>query len=170
MNNNDPLLIAGRVMSVLLMGMTLLVTILLVTLVPVTLFMPEWLFEEAEVSRSAIGAVMAILLLTAIVTAGAFYFFRLLGQMIKSAGEESPFSIENANRLSRMGWIALIFQIASFPISALAAYLGHLLPEGNFAVDFEFSLTGLLLAIVLFILARVFKLGAAMHDDLEGTV
>ena len=170
MENNDPLLVAGRVMTVLLMGLTLVVATILIVLVPVTLFMPEWLFEEAEVTGSAMAAVMAILLLTAIATAGAFYFFRLLGQMIESVSKDSPFSIENANRLSRMGWIALIFQLASFPIGALVAYLGQLLPMGNFGVDYEFSLTGLLLAIVLFILARVFRHGAAMREDLEGTI
>jgi hypothetical protein len=36
--------------------------------------------------------------------------------------------------------------------------------------DFGVSLGGLLLALTLFILARVFRQGAAMREDLEGTV
>ena len=167
---NDGLLTAGRVMTVLLMGLTLAVTAVLIGLIPVTIFMPEALFDNASISGAALGAAITLLLLAAAVTAGAFYFFKLLGEMIKSVAQDNPFSLKNADRLSRMGWIALIFQLASFPIGALAIYLGHLVPSDNLTVDYEFSLTGFLLAIVLFILARVFRHGAAMREDLEGTV
>ena len=167
---NDALLKIGLIMTVLLMGLTLAVFTILLVMVPVTFFAPEWLFETSEISMQSTLAVAGLLLLAAIVTLGAFQFFRLLGRMIKSAGGEGAFSIENANRLSQMGWIALAFQLASFPIAALTAYLGKLLPEGNFSVDFDFSLTGLLLVIVLFILARIFRQGAQMREDLEGTV
>lgn len=34
----------------------------------------------------------------------------------------------------------------------------------------DFSLSSLFLSLTLFILARVFRHGAAMRDDLEGTV
>ena len=37
-------------------------------------------------------------------------------------------------------------------------------------VTADVSANGLLLVLVLFILARVFKTGAQMRDDLEGTV
>ena len=36
--------------------------------------------------------------------------------------------------------------------------------------DFGITLDGILLAVILFILARVFRQGAAMREDLEGTV
>jgi len=37
-------------------------------------------------------------------------------------------------------------------------------------LDTHMSLTGLLVGLVLLILARVFRHGAAMREDLEGTV
>ena len=37
-------------------------------------------------------------------------------------------------------------------------------------MDTHMSLTGLAVGLVLFILARVFRQGAAMRADLEGTV
>jgi hypothetical protein len=40
---------------------------------------------------------------------------------------------------------------------------GRSVPQANL-------LSGLLLVLVLFILARVFRVGAAMRDDLEGTI
>ena len=94
----------------------------------------------------------------------------MLGRIIDTVEAGDPLTIENAERLNRMGWIALIFQAATLPISGLAAYLRDLLPTDELSVDFQFSLTGVLLALVLFILARVFKHGAQMREDLEGTV
>ena len=167
---NDALLKTGLIMTIALMGLTLVVTAILIGLMPVTVFMPEWLIDDAPLSGSALAAALTLLATMAAITATAFYFFKLLNQLIKSVGDGSPFTIENADRLTQMAWIALIFQVTALPIGLLAAYLAHSIPTGNLTIDYEFSLTGLLLAVVLFILARVFRHGADMREDLEGTV
>ena len=175
MNKRDPLLMAGKIMTYLLMGMTLVVSILLTAMIP-GLFLFYGEFAEAVTSAggdsvgAALSATVVLLALAATVTIAAFYFFKLLSNLIGTVATGDPFTLENAKRLSRMGWIALAFQIATFPIAALVIFLGELVPVENLTVDFDFSLTGVLLAIVLFILARVFKHGAAMREDLEGTV
>ena len=171
----DPLLLAGTIMSILLMGLTGLVAIVLLGIIPAILFnQADFAAAVAKAGgisvASALTASIALLLIASAITAMAFHFFQLLGRIINTVGEAAPFTPENAQRLSRMGWIALVFQLASFPIAALVAYLHHLVPAQNLNVDFDFSLTGLLLAIVLFILARVFRHGSAMREDLEGTV
>ena len=172
---NDLLLLAGKIMTILLMGLTGLVTVVMLLLIPVILFsQAEFAVALTEAGGENAGmvkvAAIALLLIASVVAAFAFHFFQVLGRLINSVGAGDPFSLENAERLSRMGWIALGFQIASFPIAALVVFLGEYVPSENLTVDFDFSLTGLLLAIVLFILARVFKHGAAMREDLEGTV
>lgn len=172
---NDILLAAGQVLTVLLMGLTIAVAMLLVGIIPFLLLnYSDFAQAVTEAGGSNItltlGAAIVTLLTAAALCAIAFYFFKLLRQLILSVGKDDPFTLENASRLDRMGWIALIFQIATFPIAALVAYLGHLVPAENLTVDFQFSLTGVLLAVVLFILARVFKHGATMREDLEGTV
>ena len=97
-------------------------------------------------------------------------FLSLLGLIIGTVGEGDPFVQANADRLGEMGRISLII----FGLSVLVtvggiAYVAMGLPvEGK--VEFDISLESLLLALVLFILARVFRHGAAMRDDLEGTV
>jgi hypothetical protein len=52
----------------------------------------------------------------------------------------------------------------------LSTWLKPQLAEGAFGLHSDFSLSALGLAIVLFVLARVFRQGAAMREDLEGTV
>ena len=171
----DPLLATGKIMTILLMGITALVTVILLAVIPALLF-NQADFAEAVAAAgggnvsTALVASVALLLLGALVTAIAFHFFQLLGRIIDTVGNDDPFTAQNAGRLSRMGWIALAFQAASFPIAGLVVYLAELVPSENLSVDYDFSLTGLLLAIVLFILARVFRHGAAMREDLEGTV
>jgi hypothetical protein len=59
-------------------------------------------------------------------------------------------------------------QVLAIPAAALAGSVAHL--AGPFGSRFGFSLGGVLLALVLFILARVFRQGAKMREELEGTV
>lgn len=171
----DPLLTAGKVMTKLLMAFTALATLFLTCLIPILLFkQAEFAEKVIEGGGDNVGMAMAVsiigLLMVAALAAAVFHFFQLLGRIIDTVSVNDPFTSENASRLSRMGWIALAFQIATFPIAAVAVYLAEFVPAEELSVDFEFSLTGILMAIVLFILARVFKNGAAMREDLEGTV
>ena len=171
----DPLLGAGKVMTVLLTALTSLVSALLLALIPVVLFNQEDFAASIELANgasvsTALAATIALLLIAAAITAMAAYFFQLLRRIIDTVGNHDPFTTENAGRLSRMGWIALIFQIATIPVGGLILFLAHNVPAENLKIDYDFSLTGLLLAVVLFILARVFRHGAEMREDLEGTV
>ena len=88
--------------------------------------------------------------------------------VIESVGAGDPFAPVNATRLARMGWLMIGVQLSSVPIGALAMWIGERVKD----VDFEFGISGqgIMLALVLFILARVFRHGAAMRDELEGTV
>jgi hypothetical protein len=174
-SDKDPLLITGKVMTIILMALTAIVAVVMIGAIPAILFnQADFAAAVAEAggdnTEMALTATILLLLAGAIVAAIAFHFFQLLGRIIDTVGNNDPFSIENAGRLSRMGWIALSFQLASFPIAALVVYLGNLVPFEDLTVDFDFSLTGLLLAIVLFILARIFRHGAELRSDLEGTV
>jgi hypothetical protein len=105
--------------------------------------------------------IFGLLLLTA-------KFLLELRRIVDSVGDGDPFHPENADRLARMGWMVLGGKAVWVAVVAIAhwaaQYLdGRRLPELNL-------LSGLLLVLVLFILARVFRVGAAMRDDLEGTV
>lgn len=120
------------------------------------------------VPPQTLGAIVAILLLVAGMAACAFLFLRHLGRIIDSVGEGDPFAPVNAARLASMGWLTLEIEALSIPVGGLGQWLAQTIRDAT--SDFGPSLSGVLLALILFILARVFREGARMRDDLEGTV
>lgn len=91
-----------------------------------------------------------------------------LGRIVHTVQTGDPFEPGNADRLARMGWLALGVTVASWLLFPLVSWLAQYFEE--ISVGGGTSLGGLALAVTLFILARVFRHGAAMRDDLEGTV
>ena len=173
----DKLLAAGKILTLLLQAITALVVAGLAILIPVVLFNSDQVASSLISSGSnaslpmILSLIVMFLVSVAAIVATAFHFFQLLGRIIDTVSDGEPFVEINADRLARMGWIALIFQVVAFPIGAVAAYLAAQMPDHiDVSADIEFSLTGILMAIVLFILARVFRHGTAMREDLEGTV
>ena len=113
------------------------------------------------------------------IVAMLFVFFGKLRRIIGTVGEGDPFQPENAQRLSLMAWLMLGTQLALIPAGAiaipLASYAAAVKESGIEDVSFSFDsggfdMTAWLLVVILFILARVFRHGAAMREDLEGTV
>ena len=72
-----------------------------------------------------------------------------------------------------MAWLTLAIQLMAVPIALVGSWIEHAAEKmGDLSInaDADISTNGLLLALVLFILARVFKTGAQMREELEGTV
>ena len=97
-------------------------------------------------------------------------FFRAMQAIVRSVGYGDPFVHKNADRLTQMAWLFLAITVLSMPLGWLGAYIAQSLGEEAIHAGFSFDLSSLLLILVLFILARVFRRGAEMRDDLEGTV
>ncbi len=95
-------------------------------------------------------------------------FLRHLLRLLKSAARERPFTHANAQRLQRMAWLMLAMELLSILIGAYAAWMG---PDFTWMeVGGGMSITGLVAVLMLFVLARVFAVGAAMRDDLDGVI
>ena len=176
---NDWLLKIGKIGSQILRyfllvvaGLAGIVAILSLVAGLVGVFSPETfadMVDEPFELREAFGVAALMTLLSFAIWLGS-KFFALLAQIIATVGDGDPFIEENANRLHAMGMINLII----FGISVTAA-TGILLYTGVFdeAVEdltLEIAIDSLFVSILLFILARVFRHGAAMRADLEGTV
>lgn len=123
----------------------------------------------AGAPASAYGLViLGFLLLAGLMALTARLLFELRN-IVESVREDDPFRPENADRLQRMGWLALGGKGLWIAVVAIAHWAARFveptrgLPQMNL-------LSGILLILILFILARVFRVGAAMRDDLEGTV
>ncbi|HID8536002.1 DUF2975 domain-containing protein [Stenotrophomonas sp. CC120222-04] len=108
-----------------------------------------------------LGAIVALLVLCLV-------FLRHLLRLLKSAARERPFTHANAQRLQRMAWLMLSMEVLSILIGAYAAWMG---PDFTWMeVGGGMSITGLVAVLMLFVLARVFAVGAAMRDDLDGVI
>lgn len=130
----------------------------------------------------AAWAATVLLALMAAMLIMAERILRRLAEVVDSVGQGDPFAPANATRLEQMGYLTLAMNFAAIPLGMLAGWLatfggamahnpgrmfgGLLLAKGGFG----FSMFGLILTLVLFVLARVFRQGAAMRADLEGTV
>ena len=176
---NDLLLLAGKVLTVLAQAVMVIGGIALVIAIPAIAFFSGEINAEiaAEMGAEAgpfpvlpvIGAMMIGLAILALI----FVFFGKLRAIISTVGEGDPFVPENAERLSMMAWLLLGTQLLIIPATGLGLILAKWADEvehADITIDAGLDIEGILMVIVLFILARVFKHGAAMREDLEGTV
>ena len=82
-----------------------------------------------------------------------------------------PFVSDNAERLKRIGWCLLGVMVAQFLYTTIVVWIA---PDNNIMGhigDSEGpSLAGCLAVLLIFVLARIFRHGSAMRDELESTV
>lgn len=136
-------------------------------------YLPEGM--TIEMAPEDVGAtalwVAALAMLITLCALGLMYdFVKRLGQIIDTVGQGDPFITDNADRLTRMAWLAMAVELVLIPATILSSWAEHNLPEGHFELHSDVSLTCFILAVILFILARVFRKGAEMRAELEGTV
>jgi Protein of unknown function (DUF2975) len=170
----DPLLIAARFILVFMMGAMVLIAVACAIGAVAALAMHGMMVAEmAEHAIPAEAAWAIPPLLALVVAAGVlgFMFFRHLYRIVGTVAEGDPFIPENAQRLSAMGWITVAVHVLMIPLIGIAAWIAKLAKEsGNVHFDGGFDINGILLALILFILARVFREGTRMREELEGTV
>lgn len=176
---NDLLLLAGKILTIIMQAIMAVGAVVLVILTPIVILMQDKinteLVEEIGTTAGAfpLFAVLGLFATAFTMAAAAFVLFGKLRAIIATVGEGDPFNPENADRLSLMAWLMLGLQIVAIPAMGLAlvvAKWADQIENSDVTVDAGLDLTGVLMVIILFILARVFKHGAAMREDLEGTV
>ena len=96
------------------------------------------------------------------------WMFASVAAVVRSAADGDPFVVENAGRLRRVAWLLLAVQALGVATVAVYEFLPAALREVY--LDFGPSPAGLLAILVIFVLARIFREGARMRADLEGTV
>ena len=173
---NDPLLLAGNVLAQ--MGKWLMV----IAAVAVAIALPVIVMFRGEITAElrtemgdpgmvfpaweAAGALALVLVMLVLM----FFFFDRLVRIVRTVGEGDPFQPANAQRLSQMGWLMLGVQVLTVPLGALGLFVARTFEEQGGTGDMVMDPSGIIMVVVLFILARVFRHGAAMREDLEGTV
>lgn len=177
-NQRDPLLLAAQVLLWFFIG-ALSFALFFVTLgIPIAAIFQERILIEAtaegiKAGPELVGAVIGLLVAVAAFLGFAVYFLVLLLRIVRSVKDGDPFVAANAERLSRMGWIALAGQLAMLPVAGLVLWIEEVAGDASkISSDSDVGVSGegILLVLILFILARVFRKGAEMRDELEGTV
>ncbi len=173
---NDPLLVLARGLTHVLLAVTVLLVIAVAICLPFAVIMPAevvatFIERETYAVPAGTAGILAGLLGAGLLTLiGAAYYLKQQLDIIGSVAAGDPFAPANADRLSRMGWTVLAIQVLAVPLGLLEYRLQTLLQPDQSIIAFSFADNGLILAMVLFVLARVFRHGAAMREDLEGTV
>ncbi len=172
----DSLLAAAQfVIALLIALLALVMAVVGVAFGAALIFGSTAVLAEIGAANAPGQAYWAILALM-IILEGAFFlgmrFLIELRRIVLSVEDGDPFHPTNAERLRRMGWLALVIWLADIPIGLIGAWLTPYVVAGdeNLQLEGEFGVESLFLILTLFILARVFRHGAAMRDDLDGTV
>lgn len=167
---NDRLLAILRVIIWVLFGLIGFAAVVLLGLALILPFMgPEALIEMSIGTDPTVRWVVNGMLLIAVgVLVMALRFLQHLLALIDTVGQGDPFVPANADRLEQMGWITVFAAGISFVLIAMAIFVKGREPQAEITVDLDPGI--LILALVLFVLARVFRHGTEMRRDLEGTV
>ena len=181
-SSRDPVLRIAMVLIRIMQIFTILgVAALAVGSVLVLVFQDKLLAEIAS-SYPDISAsfpyLLAAFLLGMILLLGLFWLqLSRLRAIVGTVDDGQPFARINGERLRFIAILILLQQFAVLMIvpviagmqSAAGRYAGSDIDEFR-TIDFEISLTALLVALLLIILGRVFEQGADMQEELEGTV
>jgi hypothetical protein len=93
---------------------------------------------------------------------------RWLRAMVETVRLGDPFVQENAVRLARIAWVVLGLELLHLAVGAVVAAASS--RTAPLHIGWSVSPTPWLAVLLLFVLARVFERGAAMREELQGTV
>lgn len=174
--STDPLLTAAKVIVALLIALCIFVMAMLAIALGAvfTVARGDLIADLAAAGAPGFAYWVVALALAMIIGLAwlAYQFLRDMWAIIASVDDGDPFRPQNAVLLARMGWTMLGAYITALLVALQAVWLDGFGQAAGVhgEIDFDLGAGGLLLILTLFILARVFKHGAAMRDDLEGTV
>lgn len=138
----------------------------------VVVFQGRVIAEIAKKQPGFTGAelpwLIAILIGAGVIVGLVFLFVKTLLAIVKSVGDGDPLTFENAARLETMGWLGLGVEGVGVLAALVAWRLSRVFPDIDW--EFDVDLSSVILVLLLFILARVFRVGAGMRAELEGTV
>lgn len=161
---------AGLVRLLLVLNLVCLVVFALT-------FVASWPGEDAILARlaRAVGAdaaasliaIRTMMLIGIGAAAAAHVIFRGLLHLIDLLRAGDPFVAAAAGQVERIGWALLSLQLLDLAFGLVTWRLATAFGD---APDWVPSFTGWIAVLVAFVLARVFRLGTAMRDELAGVV
>src|SRR5215203_2538695 len=164
-------LAASRIVVRTLIVLNLVVGTLILALLVASLIARDQVFPALGVNLANARLITGGRLIMVIGIASAPLAHILLTRLLAIVGtvrRGDPFVAENAARLQTTAWALLGLELLHLAVGAIAAAASS--PSQPLDLGWNFSVTGWLAVLLLFVLARVFNHGTRIRDDLEGTV
>jgi len=118
-----------------------------------------------------VGETIALLRLTGVLgllaCVAVYHLFSRLLAILATVRAGDPFVVANADRLQRIGWALFAIQLLDLAFGGIVLALDRL---GVDHATWVPGFTGWIGVVMLFVLARVFRVGTRMRDDLAMTV
>ncbi len=171
---NGTVLKVTRSLIYLMMGGAALIGIVLsIVTVVVPFYWPEiiamLLKEKPDVETAGLLPLIYIIFAFIIAALGLLWtILKKLLAIIATVAIGDPFVRANAMRLRAIGWMMVAANLIGIPLGIIAAIVGEKI--GDSEIHNDFSVTGVLAILLVFVLSSVFEQGAAMREDMEGTV
>jgi hypothetical protein len=124
--------------------------------------------RPADTMTAAIGGMRLMMLVGLSAVPVVHILFARLLAILDTVRDGDPFVAGNARRLDIIALALLALELLHLVVGAIAK--GDTFAALGIHIDWNFSYTGWLSVLLLFVLARVFEQGARMRADLEGTV
>jgi hypothetical protein len=125
--------------------------------------------EQPKLDPDGLLPLLYVVFAFAIALLGVLWtIMRKLLAIVGTVADGDPFIRANAVRLKAIGWMMTAVYILGFPLGLVAKRVADKIGDNHVSVDV--SLTGLLAILLVFVLAGVFEQGAAMREEMEGTV
>jgi hypothetical protein len=146
---------------------------LIFALLAISLQAEEWTWRALGVGTVAghegiIAGMRSIMVIGIAAVPLAYVVFRHLLRIVGSVRIGEPFTGENASRLRIIAWALLALELLHVGVVAIASAVST--REVPLRIGDDFSITGWLAILLLFVLAQVFREGSRMREELEGTV
>jgi hypothetical protein len=172
-NDNTVLKVTRILVNGLLVGVVIGGAMLVIGAVVLPYY---WTDVVADVAKSRptanttglMPSILALMAFAIVVLGIVWTVLRKLQTIIATVQDGDPFVHANAARLKAIGWLLVTIQVIGLPLGRLVEHIGKRLQESD--MQSEFSISGILAILLVFVLAGVFERGTTMRDELEGTV
>lgn len=118
----------------------------------------QLIFTAGAVACASGVFLLALLTLVLLMTA----------RIVKTA-QTDPFVEDNARRLMQIGWLLVAMQVVGLAAGMIVTTFPQAVRD-HVQAGFDLSPIGILAVLLIFVLAQIFRRGAQMRAELEGTV
>ena len=123
--------------------------------------------DGAQIAATNLTILRAVMVVGLATVPLAHILLTRLRAIVDTVRSGDPFLLVNARRLTVIAWALLGIQLLDLVFGVLALGVGG---DDAPLSGWTFNVTGWIAILLLFVLARVFEQGAAMREDIEGTV